>query len=256
MLFSHKVIWLTVELKWTQLINTKYSVKTEAWGTFLQLQLNCCRAFPTLLYHLYLEYISFELGIKNFIIISHIIKAGSVQTCRIALADTSKIGCKNSRTGTAQSTLHKTFPSWSPFNYSVCLDSFSISLLLPCLPLKPSVPHMAVVALVALYWAGIVSKHSALQGTASSHPGVDFHLLQQTDTITTVSHHLHSTINNELHRNDPSNLLLVLSPSTGKSKHHIWLLSKTVTNQNQHLKISKNSILLQSLETQRHLPVQ
>lgn len=208
MLFSHIVIWLTVELKWTQLINTKYSVKTEAWGTFLQLQLNCCSAFSTLLYHLYLEYISFELGIKNFIIISHIIKAGSVQTRRIALADTSKIGCKNSRAGTAQSTLHKTFPSWSPFNYSVYLVSFSISFLLPSLPLKPSVPHMAEMVLVALYLAGTVSKDSALQGTALSHPGVDFHLLQQTDTITTASHHLHSTINNELHRNDHSLLPL------------------------------------------------
>lgn len=78
MLFSHVVTWLTVELKWTQLINTKYSVKTEAWGTFLQLQLNGGSAFSALLYHLYLEYISLELGIKNFIIISHIIKAGSV----------------------------------------------------------------------------------------------------------------------------------------------------------------------------------
>lgn len=176
MLFSHIVIWLTVELKWTQLINTKYSVKTEAWGTFLQLQLNCCSAFSILLYHLYLEYISFELGIKNFIIISHIIKAGSVQTCRIALADTSKMGCKNSRAGTAQSTLHRTFPSWSPFNYSVYLVSFSISFLLPFLPLKPSVPHMAVMVLVALYLSGTISKYSALQGAALSHPGADFHL--------------------------------------------------------------------------------
>lgn len=67
-----------MEYKGTQLINKKYPVKIEAWGTFLQLQLNCCNAFYTLIYHLYLEYINFELGIKNCIIISPIIKAESV----------------------------------------------------------------------------------------------------------------------------------------------------------------------------------
>lgn len=210
MLFSHNVIWLTVELKWTQLINTKYSVKTEAWGTFLQLQLNCCSAFSAPLYNLYLEYISFELGIKNFIIISHIIKAGSVQTCWTALADTCKTGCKNSSAecGTAQSTLHKTFPTWSPFNHSVYLVSFSISFLLPSLLLKPSVQHVAVMVLVAHYLAGT---HFWVLNTPRDSlvmPRSWFSPSSQTDIITTASYHLHSTINNELHRNDHSVLLL------------------------------------------------
>jgi len=67
-----------MELKRTQLINTKHPVKTEAWGTILQLQLNCCSAFYALTYHSYLEYINSELGITNCIIISHVIKADSV----------------------------------------------------------------------------------------------------------------------------------------------------------------------------------